>query len=313
VNIQIDRYGYVTDEVSTIKVNESNLNEENRIKFVTDLAVISRGKSESKNPKSTYKRLLKEAAPNKIGGENNPSRPLEFGMVVINKENLEIGSTLVLCCNQEFTFEDFNRDVLAFSYLKEGTLFTNLRALIIGGVKYENIPYNTIEEMKDARALKLNLPMFSWAQLNTHTRLSMESISDRIVSQDETTNHWFPKDLMRRVNTRLTKWERFKYFGIYFVYLDIDLGYFNMWDKKLVDQQTVQDLYKRLGYDKGVYSRMPYYSKYKSVIATGFRNDPRTWTHLMIERNAFKEHKNWTDVVIAKYVKEGIKPLILKD
>lgn len=58
-----DNIGYVTDEVSTVSNTECNLNEENRIKWVTDLASISRGKYESKNPKVRYEQLLKEASP----------------------------------------------------------------------------------------------------------------------------------------------------------------------------------------------------------------------------------------------------------
>lgn len=57
-----DSIGYVTDEVSTVINLESNLNEENRVKWVTDLASISRGKYESKNPKVRYEHLMKEAS-----------------------------------------------------------------------------------------------------------------------------------------------------------------------------------------------------------------------------------------------------------
>ena len=58
-----DKISYVTDEISTVPTNESNLNEDNRIKFVTDLAAVSRGLSGSKNPPVRYKALLKEASP----------------------------------------------------------------------------------------------------------------------------------------------------------------------------------------------------------------------------------------------------------
>lgn len=64
INVYGHNYGYVTDEVSAVPVNQANLNEENRIKFVTDLAAVSRGKHESNNPAKRYEQLLKEAAPN---------------------------------------------------------------------------------------------------------------------------------------------------------------------------------------------------------------------------------------------------------
>lgn len=45
-----DDISYVSNEMSSIPVNQSNLNEQNRIKFVTDLAAVSRGKSPNKVP-----------------------------------------------------------------------------------------------------------------------------------------------------------------------------------------------------------------------------------------------------------------------
>ena len=58
--------GRVSDELSSVKVSEANNNEYNRIKFVTDLASVSRGKDESKNPEKRYNSLLREAAPTKL-------------------------------------------------------------------------------------------------------------------------------------------------------------------------------------------------------------------------------------------------------
>jgi len=63
IDIYKDGISFITDEVSSVKISEANLNEENRIKFVTDLAAVSRGKREAKNPSSRYKALLQEAAP----------------------------------------------------------------------------------------------------------------------------------------------------------------------------------------------------------------------------------------------------------
>ena len=53
-----DKIGYVTDEISTVSTDLANYSEEHRIKFVTDLAAVSRGKDESNNPEGRYKQLL---------------------------------------------------------------------------------------------------------------------------------------------------------------------------------------------------------------------------------------------------------------
>ena len=60
--ISNDKNFYVTDEVSSVATTEANLNWENRYKFVSDLAAISRGKYESTNPEKRFKHLLKEAS-----------------------------------------------------------------------------------------------------------------------------------------------------------------------------------------------------------------------------------------------------------
>ena len=80
MRIDIFDNGYVTDEVSTIPTSQANTSEENRVKFVTDCAAISRGKVESNNPQKRYQHLLKEAAPNSCDNECKgvAGRPLEF-------------------------------------------------------------------------------------------------------------------------------------------------------------------------------------------------------------------------------------------
>lgn len=71
VDIFGDNISYVTDEVSTIPTELANDSEKNRIEFVTQLAAISRGKTESSNPTVRYKQLLKEAAPEYPADEKN--------------------------------------------------------------------------------------------------------------------------------------------------------------------------------------------------------------------------------------------------
>ena len=83
--------GYITDEVSSIPTELANLCQETREKFVTDLAAVSRGKDESKNPSVRFKALLKEAAPNSKdditdGFQGYASRPMEFCPIVCGFE-----------------------------------------------------------------------------------------------------------------------------------------------------------------------------------------------------------------------------------
>lgn len=216
IDIFNDGISYVTDEVSTVKVEESNLNEENRIKFVTDLAAVSRGKDSSNNPEARYKKLLKEAAPVHHVIQNHlnhdmeltasPSRPVEFGPVVLKykfndhfvtlydtkgKPLNDVNGTIM------FTFSVFINLLGRHGYFAGELLYTNIRALINSGIPYESIPYNTPEELKDFKAIKANIPMYIWAQVpNTHTAISKEAQSDRVA---ENINYWLPEDFRERV------------------------------------------------------------------------------------------------------------------
>lgn len=75
MKIQLWLQGYVTDDISylngeKIDASMANLDEEHRVKFVTDLAAVSRGNSESINPAKRYKSLLSEAAPIEVQDNN---------------------------------------------------------------------------------------------------------------------------------------------------------------------------------------------------------------------------------------------------
>lgn len=216
IDIFGDNISYVTDEVSTVKVEESNLNEENRAKFVTDLAAVSRGKDAANNPANRFASLLEEAAPTHENIESHkvsntpisksPSRPVEFLPVVIKylitgdvvelfdtKGNqLSYGDDMIC-----FSFAQFNNLIGKHSYLTNDTIYTNMRCLVNATIPYEAIPYNTPEELKDFKAIKANIPMFIWAQVpNTHTAISKEAQSDRVA---ENTGYWLPEDLRERV------------------------------------------------------------------------------------------------------------------
>ena len=227
--MRIDIYGdcisYITDEVSTIPVTESNLNEENRIKFVTDLAAVSRGKDASNNPAKRYASLLEEAAPTaeeidmtdrftndgeKKVYKKKSSRPIEFMPVVIKYIiNMDGEDPLIelydtkgnqLMDDDEalsYSFMQFSNMIARHSYIQGNNIYTNMRCLLNAMIPYDSIPYNTPEELKDFKAIKANIPMFIWNQVpNTHTAISKEAQSDRVA---ENTNYWLPEDFRDRL------------------------------------------------------------------------------------------------------------------
>ena len=203
----------VTDDVSSIKPIEANSSEESRIKFVTDMAAISRGKLESSNPEGRYKQLLKEAA---LG---TPSRPLEFLPIKaryrIHKVDGNLHVTLYKCDSEEIFWETGNtniwhNDIVRYSYLVHdkststtGVIYTNMRCLLNAGIDYASIPYNKPEDlMIDGKpiffACRIKAPMFVFNQLATHTALSKEARSERVTTLD-TSDYWIPYDLVSRL------------------------------------------------------------------------------------------------------------------
>ena len=313
IDIYNDGIGYVTNEVSSIKPYEANLSEENRIKFVTDLAAISRGKTSSNNPKKRYKALLEEAA------LKTPSRPLEFLPVVLNVQayydNL-LHTTLVIIKDfnlNEITYykydEFHNHFGGSFGYLNsKGYLFTNMRACINAGIPYEKIPYATnenIELYKNFKAIRAKVPMFVFNHLVTHTQLSKEARSERVVSL-KGNDYWLPEDFGERLKE--------------YTHLHSDK---DIWDLKEVQsreslinillnigQIRVQEIFKELGYKKEIYQRAMLELRYKELVITGWYNNPKTWKHLFLERNATNEWSNWTQKETQLAVK-AIKQAIL--
>lgn len=73
----------------------------------------------------------------------------------------------------------------------------------------------------------------------------------------------------------------------------IDLFYHRMltcWS-----QTEVQTILQQLDYKREIWSRAPYYFKYKKCVVTGWRNDPNTWEHAFLERSVQPDDwKNWT-------------------
>ena len=347
IDIYKDHMSYVTDEISSVRTEEANLNEENRIKFVTDLAAVSRGNSESKNPAVRYKALLKEAAPqlDKEGNKKdilNPSRPLEFLPIVLD---IEIYKNEITLWNK---YQDSvilpNDNVNAFSMLDILLLsrhshfeenfssgnetvyrcYTNMRALLNAGLPYDLVPYNSSEELKDFKAIKAMIPMFVWAQVpNTHTMISKEAQSDRVAKNDD---YWLPEDFRQRVYDHVQelkgKLDRNELQGQDKLLAGVSKNEYDLLLRPssmlgvitiLRDrwsQTTVQGMFKELGYPQEIYSRALYYFKYKEVVMTGWNNDPKVWKHLFLERTAMPEvYKNWTQAQTKKFT-QAIKTII---
>ena len=343
IDIYNDGVSFVTNEVSTVPVSESNLNETNRIKFVTDLAAVSRGKSESNNPLMRYKMLLKEAAPANISlstgrlpseVNGSPSRPLEFLPIVIDVflDDKEIS---IWPTNYDgyqdpihtFTsLSEFNNKLGGFSYLVPGEednlyrCYTNMRACLNAGIPYEHVPYNKPEEVKDFIALKANVPMFVWAHIMTHTAISKESQSDRVSSASKE-EYWFPTDLPERAGNLLKKTNN-EYdpdiFPSLFAY-NLSLLISHSSNRQTISHhlrsfnpRKIKEFLKVLGYPKEIYSRATYYFRYKKFVMTGWKNDPYVWDHLLIERSACPSiWKNWTQKETKQFVK-AIKSIINK-
>ena len=349
IDIYKDRISYVTDEVSSIPTDMSNLNEENRIKFVTDLASVSRGKHESANPAKRYKALLKEAAPThdeivrskedvNYKAKLSPSRPLEFLPVVLGYNYLECDTGFINIVDVnggtldkdniilQLGITEFNNTLGRYSYMSNGNIYTNMRAVINAGIPYEDIPYNAPSDLKKFKVLRAMIPMFVWAQVpNTHTAISKEAQSDRV---SENNKYWLPHDLVERITKYIedvkddtTKYTVNTNIGELYSIIAIsesDLGDGNPREAIVsyllnISQVSVQHILKLLGYKKEIYSRAMYYFKYKEVVMTGWNIDPNVWEHLFVERNNIKEvHKNWTQHETEQFV-GAIKEIVDND
>jgi hypothetical protein len=306
VSIYNDSIGYVTDEVSTVKACEANLNEENRIKFVTDLAAISRGKSESNNPAIRYKQLLKEAA------LNTPSRPLEFLGIVLDCQIMSDSPLILSIATKGGNWmtmwgDNFLNSLSKFSYVEYNKtphdqssfkLFTNMRACLNAGIDYEDVPYNTVEELKDFKAIKAKIPMFVFNHLITHTALSKEARSERMVDISNV-DYWLPNDLRKRTynvsyeQAHLIPDELQDIFHSILSKSSIDGVVYDLIHK--YSQHTIMQFLKFIGYKQEIYQRAMLEFRYKEMLLVGWYNDSKVWKHLFLERNAKQdEWKNWT-------------------
>lgn len=331
VDIYKDGIGYVTDEVSEIPTYLANASEGNRQKFVTDLAAVSRGKSSSNNPALRYKKLLKEAAPkfkgldgykiamecinDKVSMGKSPSRPLEFLPIIVHIF-LDAGAVTMWKTNYSdsddpiFEFKDlaeFNNSLGNHSYLEkipdEDNLYrcyTNMRAMLNAGVPYDSVPYARESDLpfyKEFKALKARVPMFAFNHLITHTALSKEAQSDRVTKDGE---YWLPSDLRKRAY-EYNDVEDTSYREVYTEWTEVSASILSFEDRnKLVSkllslsQNVVQAYLKALGYEQEIYQRAMLEFRYKEVVMTGWYNNPKTFRHFMIEREAYPTlHESW--------------------
>ena len=294
--IQFFNKGYVTTDVSSIKSFESNTSKENRIRWVTDLAAVSRGLSESKNPDKRFISLTEEAA------LKTASRPLEFLPVVLDKDRVKYLDEILF---SSYTHNNLMNSIGRFGYFENGKIYTNCRALINAGLTLEQIPYNDPEDLKMFKAIKIKVPMFIWSQLMTHTMLSKESQSDRVSEEND---YYLPDDFSKRLSSLDAK-------SIKCVFNKLTDNDLNKLKNKINDLIRLNDndnwtinyllnnlsqrelfaLFEILGYKREIWSRAMYYFKYKVMVMTGWINDPLTWRNLFLERNCVPSiWKNWT-------------------
>ena len=307
MKINLWREGYVTTDISDVDIYESNTCESNRVKWVTDLAAISRGKYESKRPEARYRALMKEAA---LG---TPSRPFEFLPVVLGVKFTSTGKIIIYDILKkdrmeavfndpikEMSFENFHN---AFGgpmgFVVDEKLYTNMRACINAGILYNKIPYNTPEQIQEGKffAIRGKVPMFVWAQVpNTHIFLSKEAQSDRYAPKFD---YWLPEDFNDKLKSYCHKYKNAKANKVTTEMLQIGphtcLMLTMQKDEERVNfmlnisQSQITLLFSELGYKDEISSRALYYFKYKEFIVTGWGINPKVWEHLFNERNANKE------------------------
>lgn len=337
-----DKNFYVTDEVSSVDTTETNLNWENRYKFVSDLAAISRGKYESNNPEKRFKHLLKEASTDidketisnssKMENLKNnnrikvASRPLEFLPVALTMDYAD--KHIINAAKESYSKYSFYKHCYVD---KNDVIYTNFRHLYnwlfkntnmsVGSI-LDTIPFNSKDELRNFKAIRLSTPMFVWSQLMTHTQISKESQSDRVSSNNK---YWLPDDIVDKLLDIKVEAEtgdvtdqdldelQCHLFELQKENGDIELihNYLINVFTYVLPQSKVQYLLEKSGYNREIYSRAPYYFKYKEMVMTGWVNDPEVWGHFLLEREAYDMyHKSWVQKETANTAK-AIRDIIV--
>ena len=350
MKIDLWNRGWVTDDVSSVPVEQANLNEENRRKWVTDLAATAYKKTESKRPEKRYMHLLKEAAPDdcKNGCEAEPSRPLEMLPVVLIVDHKS--QTVLNTRSGKPLFVDeqlYNDYLIAFSYIDfknsvagEEIMYSNMRACLKAGIPYDEIPYNTEDEIREGNffAIRSYTPMFVWAQDKTHCRVPSVSSSGRYVVEDE---YWIPEDIFDKIvsaheaekliivdpdvlkeqvekilreqdasvgteEVKIASLEMFD--NLIYSHEQYAIPSYLLGDQDSLiafllnwSQNKVTKFFKTLGYSLEISERAMYYFKYKTMVRAAWGIDPRSWKHYLLERSAVPEkYKNKTQLQTAQ-------------
>ena len=289
--------GYVED--FSKEAERANKSEWHRIDFVSRTSSISRGKDESSNPEGRYRHLLKE------GAMGTASRCLEFIPVYLEFEVFGNRVVVHLKDNQQtnMPLEKFMNTIVKYGFIEpmdRGVFLckTNLRAVLKAGIPYDQVPYNDV--CKGFRVFKMQIPMFVFNHVVTHTMLSKESRSDRVVKLDKG-NYWVPENLVERIyNTDieerrpilLSNSVKQAYYKLKDT-LDATRHY-NSFILAMLDIPTndLMGLLNALGYPREIYQRAVLEMRYKETILAAWEHE-NTWLNFLRERGGSDDWKNW--------------------
>lgn len=304
--------GYVEDMSESAK--SANKDRWCRVGFIANAAAVSRGKDESSNPKARFDALKKEAA------LNTASRPLELCGVIVNFYH-KVGKDgrlyviLDLSTDTEskeitMDYHKFANSIGKFGFIERVDngmyqIKTNLRAMINAGIDEKEVPFN--RSLDGFRVFKLEIPMFVFNQLITHTMISKESRSERVTTLDDS-KYWIPEDFVEKLMSYKVEFKKVA------VRLEGDdelasrtisamralrTQYEDSKDYpsfiKIMLMQPADAMsmvFKVLGYKKEIYQRSMLELRYKKVIMGAWEHD-LTWKNLLLERGGTTVWKNW--------------------
>lgn len=289
--------GYVTD--FTYDAERANSSEEARINFVSKTSSISRGKNESSNPESRYRHLLKE------GAMGTASRCLEFVPVLFEFEVYGNRAILHLKDNKQsnMPLDKFMNTIVKFGFVEnmDRGMFlckTNLRAMLKADIPYEDVPYNDV--CKGFRVFKMQIPMFVFNHVVTHTMLSKESRSDRVVRLNKG-NYWVPEDIVERIRNTDIEERRAVLLesGVKKAYYKLRdtldaTKHYNSFILAMLSIPTadLMGLLEALKYPREIFQRAVLEMRYKETILAAWEHE-FTWLNFLRERGGSEDWKNW--------------------
>lgn len=274
MRIELDKHG------GYVELLDESLAAINPTVWVTNVAAIARGKHESNNPPKRALALATEAE----GGK--PSRPFEFLPYVYHLEEME-----EIIAHSDDPRETYRLMSKWGNWMDcKGRFQTTARSIMEANLP---LPSDmTIDDVRHFALFRAKIPMFSWAQVVTHTQLSTESQSDRVAEEQD---YWLPEDIDVKLAEANANGEK-EY--------PQDGEYFKEWMIHEASQHEVQAVLKELGYPREIYSRAPYYFKMKEFVISGYANVDNMWPHFLRERAAYAEDggpKNWTQPITKKF------------